>query len=84
MATSPETLAQVRDLLRKLDRSIDDARDRRLSHDRPEAPAQPNGAAPTNTEDPQAKPGRARPMAPRPDWQNGQNGASAERWTRPG
>lgn len=84
MATSPETLAQVRDLLRKMDRSIDDARDKRLSHDSSDAPATP--APPTNAsvpsdpaEDPQAKPGRARPMAPRPDWQN----TKSDRWARP-
>ena len=78
MSTSPETLAQVRDLLRKMDRSIDDARDKRLSHDsKVPAPAPTNNPAPDD--DPQAKPGRARPMAPRPDWQN----ANSDRWSRP-
>ncbi len=78
MATSPETLAQVRDLLRKMDRSIDDARDRRLSTGEPEAaPAPTNGAAPA-AGDP--RPGRARPLATRrPDWQKN----PTERWTRP-
>lgn len=42
MSTSPETLAQVRDLLRKMDRSIDDARDSRLSHDSKAARSGPN------------------------------------------
>lgn len=30
MSTSDKTIAQVKDILRKLDRSIEDARDRRL------------------------------------------------------
>lgn len=77
MATSPETIARVRDLLRKMDRSIEDARDRRLSHDTPESPKP--ASTPQASDEPSAKPGRARPMAPRPDWQN----AKSDRWSRP-
>ena len=55
MATSPETFKQVRDILKKLDRSIDSARDRRLSNERDdEAPAEPAEHA--------ARPLRAKPM----------------------
>ncbi len=58
MATSPETFHQVRDILKKLDRSISDARRRRLATD----------DAPATSQPPQpAKPGRARPMQPRRD-----------------
>jgi len=78
MSTSPETLAQVRDLLRKMDRSIDDARDKRLSHDTKPQPSSP-AAGPAPDADPQSKPGRARPMAPRQDWQN----TNSDRWSRP-
>jgi hypothetical protein len=60
MGTSPETFDQVKNILRKLDRSITDARQRRLNTD--ETPRQ---VAPETPE--QAKPGRARPMRPRPD-----------------
>lgn len=56
MATSPETFRQVRDILKKLDRSIDTARDRRLSTE--ELPEQP---APSNEDDP-GRPLRAKPM----------------------
>lgn len=69
MATSPETFKQVRDILKKLDRSIDSARDRRLSneHDADEATdtATPPDGAP--------RPLRAKPMrTPSPDdaWRN--------------
>jgi hypothetical protein len=41
MATSPETFNQVRDILRKLDRSIDNARNRRLAGREGDAPDQP-------------------------------------------
>jgi len=43
MATSREAFTQVKDILRKLDRSIDDARERRTGTDRPgmAAPARP-------------------------------------------
>ncbi len=37
MGTSPEAFNEVRNLLKKLDRSIDVARSRRLSEDTPEA-----------------------------------------------
>jgi len=59
MGTSPETFDQVKNILRKLDRSISDARQRRLDTD--EAPNPAADAAD------QAKPGRARPMRPRPE-----------------
>lgn len=42
MSTSKQTMTQVRDILRKLDRSIDDARAKRLSHTRT---GQPNRAS---------------------------------------
>lgn len=55
MATSPETFRQVRDILKKLDRSIDSARDRRLStEDIPEKPI-------VSQDDP-GRPLRAKPM----------------------
>lgn len=38
MSTSKQTMTQVRDILRKLDRSIDDARAKRLSHTRTAQP----------------------------------------------
>lgn len=60
MGTSPETFDQVKNILRKLDRSITDARQRRLNTD--EAPRQP--AQPAEPSD-QARPGRARPMRSR-------------------
>lgn len=60
MGTSPETFDQVKNILRKLDRSITDARQRRLdTDDKP--------TADTSPADPNAKPGRARPMRPRPE-----------------
>lgn len=61
MATSPETMNQVRNILRKLDRSIDEARSKRLTT---------NGQAPEPTsrvETDEAKPGRARPLVNRPE-----------------
>ena len=60
MGTSPETFDQVKNILRKLDRSITDARQRRL--DTNDSPRQ---VAPETAD--QAKPGRARPMRPRPE-----------------
>jgi hypothetical protein len=61
MATSPETFNQVRDILRKLDRSIDNARNRRLAGREGDAPDQPT------PEGEDAAPRRARPMRPRPE-----------------
>lgn len=55
MATSPETFKQVRDILKKLDRSIDSARDRRLSQSDEES-------SPTNGRTDHARPQRAKPM----------------------
>lgn len=68
MGTSPETMAQVKNILRKLDQSIDAARDRRLStRTKPGAPvpATPSGpsVAPASNGTPV---NRARPMAPKP------------------
>lgn len=60
MGTSPETFDQVKNILRKLDRSITDARQRRLDTDDSPLQAAPETPA-------QDKPGRARPMRPRPD-----------------
>jgi hypothetical protein len=57
MATSPETFRQVRDILKKLDRSIDTARDRRLSTEEPDQ-------ATVGTDDQPARPLRAKPMRP--------------------
>ena len=60
MGTSREAFDQVKNILRKLDRSIDAARDQRLAGqdtDEPGAPA-PGGVDP-------ARPLRAKPMKPR-------------------
>jgi hypothetical protein len=46
MATSPETFNQVRNLLRKMDQSIDQARGKRLSGNEP-APLPPPASAAT-------------------------------------
>lgn len=54
MATSREAFTQVKDILRKLDRSIDAARERRTGTDRP------GMAAPSRPQPPQAH-GRADP-----------------------
>ncbi|MCA9294624.1 MAG: hypothetical protein KDA20_12495 [Phycisphaerales bacterium] len=61
MATSPETMNQVRNILRKLDRSIDEARSKRLM-----ANGQPGPES--NPDEPNdVKPGRARPLVNRPE-----------------
>lgn len=61
MPTSPESFNKVRDILRKLDRSIDAARDRRLrADDEKDRPA----PTPANTDNPD-RPLRARPLPPR-------------------
>lgn len=66
MGTSPETFAQVKNILRKLDQSIDAARNRRLATPAPSAKA--NGThAPQRLPEPPPNPNRARPMAPRVD-----------------
>jgi hypothetical protein len=78
MGTSPEAFNQVRDILRKLDRSINDARDRRLADQEPRrvSPSQQqqqvNGQSEPTDPD---RPLRARPMR-RPD--DGQ-----DRWISP-
>jgi len=75
MGTSPETFARVKDLLKKLDRSIDDARNRRHSAvvTPPSQQMKPGGGlspAPNGVTPPpqplQPRPGRAKPMGPRP------------------
>ncbi|MBL0922576.1 MAG: hypothetical protein IBJ10_10685 [Phycisphaerales bacterium] len=53
MATSRETFTQVKDILRKLDRSIDAARERRTGPDH-----RPGMAAPARPQPPQSN-GRA-------------------------
>ncbi|MBX3353857.1 MAG: hypothetical protein KF684_13065 [Phycisphaeraceae bacterium] len=45
MSTSDKTFTQVKDILRKLDRSIDEAREKRLSHDEPVSASAAIGAA---------------------------------------
>ncbi|MFM9956862.1 MAG: hypothetical protein ACKVZJ_02195 [Phycisphaerales bacterium] len=63
MATSPETFNQVKNILRKLDRSIDDIRARRSTP--PPAAAGPivgGGAASQLAAGLNVPPGRARPM----------------------
>lgn len=45
MATSPETFNQVRNLLRKMDQSIDQARGKRLSGNEPEPTPPPSTAS---------------------------------------
>ena len=62
MATSPETMNQVRNILRKLDRSIDEARSKRLTANG----EQPQASEPTQ-EPAAVKPGRARPLVQRPE-----------------
>lgn len=70
MGTSPQAFNQVKNILQKLDRSIDDARTRRLTTPEERAQslppqAQPQQAAPFDP----ARAGRARPLArpmPRP------------------
>ncbi|HBS29611.1 MAG TPA: hypothetical protein DEB06_09225 [Phycisphaerales bacterium] len=64
MATSPEAFNQVRNILRKLDQSIDAARQRRLDTD--PVPVRSAGGTPPAPR-PEPVPGRARPMAPRSD-----------------
>ncbi len=61
MGTSPETMNQVRNILRKLDRSIDEARAKRLNaNGQTVEPAATDETAPI-------KPGRARPLVQRPE-----------------
>ncbi len=62
MGTSPETFARVKDILRKLDRSIDDARHRRLSDGAPPPSQQSRPTGPA-----QPRPGRAKPLIRKPD-----------------
>ena len=64
MATSPETFRQVRDILKKLDRSIETARDRRLSSEQ-------DDQRPTGVAHEPGRPLRAKPMrthAPGDPW----------------
>lgn len=85
MGTSPETFNQVKDILKKLDRSIDDARNRRVSTGvtPPSQQMKPQGAGSSgstggHTPPSQPRPGRAKPMsrndAPRTGFQPGSGG----------
>jgi hypothetical protein len=62
MGTSPEAFNQVKDILKRLDRSIDDARGRRLSTN----VQPPSQQARPGNQPPVVRPNRAKPMAPRP------------------
>lgn len=62
MATSPESFNQVKNLLRKLDQSIDAARSRRLTSGPTGKPAPAPAAAPMRSD---VNPNRARPLPPR-------------------
>lgn len=62
MATSPESFRQVKNILRKLDQSIDAARDRRLTS---RSGGQPAPAAATPAGGGAAAPNRAKPLPPR-------------------
>lgn len=64
MGISQETFEQVKNILRKLDRSIDSARSERLGTSEPE-PGRPNGTGAAGEGTP-GEPGRARRME-RPD-----------------
>lgn len=79
MATSPEAFDQVRNILRKLDQSIDAARRRRL--DVVPQPARSAGGVAPAPRPVESHPGRARPMMPRPDrplgGPSGGNGSSS-------
>jgi hypothetical protein len=56
MSTSEKTFTQVKDILRKLERSIDEAREKRLHHD-------DDAEVPAATPSPRpSEPGRAQPM----------------------
>lgn len=77
MATSPEAFQKVKQILQKLDRSIDSARDRRLSGS--PSPAGAGSAQPQKVDStvsqgtPESGPLRARPMRtpdhhPQPSW----------------
>lgn len=58
MSTSEKTFTQVKDILRKLERSIDEAREKRLHHeDDAEIPVAPPSPRP-------GEPGRAQPAIP--------------------
>ena len=63
MSTSEHAFEQVRSILGKLDRSIDEARQRRLE---PGSPAPVREAAPVRETDPERPFGRAKPI-PRQD-----------------
>ncbi len=59
MSTSEKTFTQVKDILRKLERSIDEAREKRLHHDDDAEHLAPSAPSPRSTE-----PGRAQPLTP--------------------
>lgn len=82
MATSPETFSKVKNLLRKMDQSIDAARSRRLTDTKPlpvaHAALAPKAAPTTQPLAPRVdpiplanQPLRAKPMMPRPDINSG-------------
>lgn len=56
MSTSDRTMSQVRAILQRLDRSIDQARERRTHPGHPPAPAQPAPAAPAPAPTPSTAP----------------------------
>lgn len=66
MATSPEAFHQVKEILRKLDRSIDSARDKRLSGSDPAPLAVPATPSALNRSEPPAPPADNAPLRARP------------------
>ena len=75
MATSPEAFHQVKEILRKLDRSIDYARDKRLSGSDPAPLAAPSAPAALNRTEPLAPPADNAPLRARPLRSSDQPGA---------
>ena len=76
MGISQETYDQVKNILRKLDRSIDEARSERIHGSRnPEGSRRVQGGSELigGSEGSPARPGRARPMARRSDSNGGSN-----------
>ncbi len=66
MATSPEAFHQVKEILRKLDRSIDSARDKRLSGSEPGPVAPPTAPAALNRTEPLGSASDSGPLRARP------------------
>lgn len=65
MSTSEKTFTQVKDILRKLERSIDEAREKRL-HDDDDAQPSPRSTSSPGAPGAPGSPGRAQPMQPSP------------------